>query len=162
VHGSIQADGAERSVEAYAFQDHSWGSRIWASLLSHRWSYAVFGEDLFLSIAKFIGEGGTYSRGYVFDGGRFFALGDLAFNTVIADDGHSPLGCELHIATLGGPTYRVVGEVAVSSVSTHDGGYFVTDGFANFTCGERTGTGILQVNELKHPLPHHRKELGIG
>jgi hypothetical protein len=161
VYGSIQAGGKEVEVEAFGFQDHSWGPRVYASLLTHRWCYAVFGEDLFLSIAKFVGEGGTYSRGYVFDSGHFYALGDLAFNAVIADDGHSPLGCDLDIATVDGPAYRVAGKVAVSSISSHDGGYFATDGFSTFKCGDRAGTGILQVNELRALLPHHRKELGL-
>lgn len=162
VHGTVEAGGSQIEVEAYAFQDHSWGSRVYASLLTHRWSYAVFGEDLFLSIAKFVGAGGTYVRGYVFDRGTFFALGDLAFNTIIADDGHSPLGCDMVIATVAGPRYRVLGTVAVSSISSHNSGYFATDGFANFTCGDRTGTGILEVNELKSLLPHHRQQLGLG
>jgi hypothetical protein len=161
VRGSIEVGDRQIDVQAYAFQDHSWGPRVYASLLSHRWSYAVFGEDLFLSVAKFTGEGGTYSRGYVYDNDHFYALGDLAFNTIIADDGHSPLGCDMHIDALDGSSYRVRGEVAMSSISSHNDGYFATDGFTNFTCGERRGTGILEVNELRSLLPHHRKQLGL-
>ena len=161
VHGSVRTGEDRIDVEAYAFQDHSWGPRVYGSLLSHRWSYAVFGEDLFLSIAKFLGVGGTYSRGYVFDRGQFYGLGHVAFNAVIADDGHSPLGCDLRVETVDGPSYRVAGEVAVSSISSHNDGYFATDGFANFTCRGRRGTGILEVNELRTLLPHHRRELGL-
>jgi hypothetical protein len=49
----------------------------------------------------------------------------------------------------------------VGDVSSHDGGYFVTDVFATFEMGGRLGAGLIQSRELGAPAPWHRAVLGL-
>jgi hypothetical protein len=84
------------------------------------------------------------------------------FNVRMANDGHSPLGCDVRVWVDNGRGYRFVcPQVDVSSPSTHLDGYFVTDGFGVFECGGRLGVGIVEVNERKAPSPQHREWLSL-
>jgi hypothetical protein len=47
VTGAVSTGGREATVAGFAFQDHSWGPRNYGSVLTHRWLWAAFSEDLF-------------------------------------------------------------------------------------------------------------------
>jgi hypothetical protein len=158
--GTVTADDARVAVSGWAFQDHSWGPRDWTSLLSHRWICATFSEDLFLSVAAFVTRAGRKVSGYVYDGG-FDAVADVSFGTRVADDGHSPEGCDARIWTTDGRGYHLTGTCDAGAVSSHDGGFFVSDGLTTFEMGGRLGTGMFEVSELKTLAPWLRDELGL-
>lgn len=158
--GTIDVAGKPTRVEGFAFQDHSWGPRQYGALKAHRWVYVTFGVDLFGSIMSFTGDDDTREFGFVFDDGQFRRIERADFNVRVANDGHSPLGCDVRVWTEDGRGYRFTcAQVDVSSPSTHLDGYFVTDGFGVFETGGRLGIGIVEVNERKVPSATHRRWL---
>ena len=160
--GSVTVAGTETPISGWAYQDHSWGPRHWGSALAHRWLWATFGPDLFCSVFTFTTPKGRLDFGYVYDGGEFRGATRADTGARVADDGHSPLECDARIWTADGRGYRITGRSEVSSVTSHDEGFFVTDAMTTFECGGRLGTGIFEVNELKAPAPWHRDVLGLG
>jgi len=162
ITGTVTVAGTERDVAGWAYQDHSWGPRHWGMLLSHRWLWATFGPDLFCSAFVFNTPKGRMDFGYVFDGGEFRGITRLEMGSRVADDGHSPAGCDARIWTADGRGYHITGTCQVTSVSTHDEGVFLTDGMSVFECGGRLGTGIFEVSELAGPTAAHRAELGLA
>jgi hypothetical protein len=162
VTGSVTVAGSETEVSGWGYQDHSWGSRRWGMVLSHRWLWATFGPDLFCSAFSFTTPKGRMDFGYVYDGGEFRGVTRLDTGARIADDGHSPAGCDARLWTADGRGYHITGSCELTSVTSHDEGFFVTDGMTVFECGGRLGTGIFEVNELKAPAPWHRSLLGLA
>ncbi|MEW6477017.1 MAG: hypothetical protein AB1679_32575 [Actinomycetota bacterium] len=161
VTGSVTVAGTETEVSGWAFQDHSWGARHWGSVLAHRWIWATFGPDLFCSAFSFTTPKGRIDFGYVYEGGEFRGVTRVDTGARVADDGHSPVGCDARLWTADGRGYHITGACEVTSVSSHDEGFFVTDGMTVFECGGRLGTGIFELNEVKAPAPWHRDLLGL-
>jgi hypothetical protein len=160
VSGTVRAGGRDTEISGWAFQDHSWGPRDWRSLRSHRWICATFSEDLFFSVSTFVTAEGRRAGGYVFDGG-FHGVAEVSFGTRIADDGHSPEGCDVRVWTTDGRGYHLTGTCRATAVNSHDGGWFATDGMCVFEMGGRLGTGLLEVAELTELAPWHERELGL-
>ena len=46
VTGQIELDGTTYELDGFGHRDHSWGLRLWDTVLSHRWMPATFGPDL--------------------------------------------------------------------------------------------------------------------
>ena len=161
VTGSVTVAGAETEISGWAYQDHSWGPRQWGMLLSHRWIWATFGHDLFCSAFSFTTPKGRKDFGYVYDGGEFRGVTRLSTGARVADDGHSPVGCDARLWTADGRGYHITGTCEVTSPTSHDEGVFLTDGMSVFDCGGRLGTGIFEVSELKGPAPWHRELLAL-
>jgi hypothetical protein len=162
VTGTVTVAGADTDVAGWAYQDHSWGPRHWGLLLTHRWLWATFGPDLFCSAFTFTTPKGRLDFGYVYDDGEFRGITRLDTGARLADDGHSPAGCDARLWTADGRGYHITGECQVTSVSTHDEGVLLTDGMTVFECGGRLGTGIFEINELKAPTAAHRAALGLA
>jgi hypothetical protein len=160
VSGSVTVNGADTEIAGWGYQDHSWGARHWGKVLSHRWLWATFGPDLFCSAFTMTTPKGRTDFGYVYDG-EFRNITRVDTGARVADDGHSPVGCDARLWTADGRGYHVTGTCEVTSVSSHDDGFFVTDGMTVFECGGRLGTGIFEVNDLKNPAPWHRSILGL-
>jgi hypothetical protein len=162
VRGSIETVDGTVDVGGLAFQDHSWGPRDYGALKAHRWACVNFGEDLFASIFSFSSDQGTREFGYVYDGGAFHGIVAADFDARVANDGHSPRGCDVRVWTADDRGYRFIcSDIEVTSPTTHDDGYFVSDGFGVFECGGRLGTGLLEVNERAAPSPEHRRWLNL-
>jgi hypothetical protein len=161
VTGTVTVAGVDTDVAGWAYSDHSWGPRRWAMLLSHRWLWATFGPDLFVSAFVFNTPKGRIDFGYVYDGGEFRGVTRIDTGARVADDGHSPAGCDARLWTADGRGYHITGACEVTSVTTHDEGVFFTDGMSTFECGGRLGTGIFEVSELKGPTAAHRTQLGL-
>jgi hypothetical protein len=161
VTGTLRAGAREVAVCGSGFQDHSWGERDYGAFKAHRWACAMFGEDLFACLYSVTVDRGRRDFGYVCERGAFHPVVRTAFNVRMDDDGHSPLGADVHVWTGDGRGYRMQATVDASSPSTQHGGYFVSDGLARWECGGRLGAGLLEVNELAAPLPAQRAALGL-
>lgn len=161
--GVVRTGGDSIPVDAMAWQDHSWGPRTWHDALSHRWMMANFGPELFLSVTVVITEAGPQGVpfGFVYDHGELYTVDRCSLGARIADDGHSPLGCDSRLWTREGTGLHVTGDVHTSSPSSHLEGFWFTDGLAQFECGGRLGAGIFEAQELNRPGPWHRGPLGI-
>lgn len=159
VKGHVDAGQGPVAVDGFAWQDHSWGPRRWADVLSHRWIMAGFGPDLFITALQVVRESteGGLPIGFVYDHGKLHRVEKAQFNARIGDDGHTPLGCDARIWVDAGHGYRVTGDVHTASPSSHNEGFWFTDGLAEFECGGRLGAGIFEVQDLKGPAPWHRE-----
>jgi len=161
VNGTVTAGGQSVQVSGFGWQDHSWGSRRWADVLSHRWLWAGFGPDLFISAIQVIGAASPQAVpiGFVYDHGKLHRVEQASFGARISDDGHSPVGCDADIWTDAGHGYHLTGRVHTASPSSHNEGFWFTDGLATFELGGRLGAGIFEVQDHKGPAPWHRELL---
>lgn len=162
VKGTVTAGGTPVAVDGFAWQDHSWGPRRWADVLSHRWIVGSFGSDLFISAIRVIRESNPegIAYGFVFDNGTLNMVNHVTFGGRIADDGHSPAGCDARVWTEAGHGYHITGDVHLASPSSHVEGFWFTDGLAVLECGGRLGSGIFEAQELNRPAPWHREIRG--
>jgi hypothetical protein len=161
VTGTVSVGERQVPVEAAGFQDHSWGPRDYGSVLAHRWLWAYLGEDLLASVFSLIGERGRADFGYVHDAGTFHAVRQARFNARIDDDGHSPIDADVRVWTATGRGYRFGFTVDVSSISSQDGDFFITDGLGVAECGSRLGPGLLEVHDAGRPTAAERRWLGL-
>lgn len=161
VRGTVDDGTGPRAVDCFALQDHSWGPRDLSTLLASRGIQAFFGDDLFASFHALTTPKGSRAVGWIFEGGAFRPVVRTDFRVHVADDGHSPLGCDTRLWTGDGRGYRLSGAVSVSSVTFHPPAHFPTTGLATFELGGRLGAGLLEVNELSGPAPWHRAALGL-
>lgn len=163
VQGVVTIDGERLPVSAFAWQDHSWGPRRMADLLTHRWIQAAFGPELWCSVLQITTEAGPQGipMGFIYDHGAIHSPVAVTFRSEIGDDGSSPVSCDAHVWTDAGHGYHILGTVRGSSPSSQQEGFWCVDGLATFECGGRLGAGIFETQELRGPAPWHRKVLGL-
>jgi hypothetical protein len=150
-------DGVPVEVDGYGMQDHSWGPRQYGRLTSaHRFLHLTLGTDLYASLYAMRRDVTDFNYGYVHDAGSFHSVDDIEIDVTIARDGHTPTSCQGVIWTTTGRGYEFDAVLEVSSVSTHDGGYFATDAYGRFCVGHRVGSGLLSVRERAEPSSEHR------
>lgn len=163
VAGTVTVAGETTRVDGVAFQDHSWGPRRWADALSHRWMFASFGTSLCISATVSVTERGVQAVpwGYVYDNGEAHELDTVSFGAQMADDGHSPTGCDMELWTKSGIGYRLTGKVHTAVPTSHEEGFWMTDGLCVFECGGRLGAGFFETNELPRVPPFLHGQLGL-
>lgn len=157
--GTVTRDGQTTEISGWAFQDHSWGVRDWTTVGAHRWLQAQFSENFYCAAGTFATDAGVRSFGYVFDDGEFKEVTRVSFGGRVGDDGFSVEGCDAKIWTAAGDAYRITGDCVSSRLSDHHNGWFTSNGFAEFECGGRLGTGVLEIAELKTLPPSLQKML---
>jgi len=158
--GAAVVGGTTTGIVAGAWQDHSWGPRKFYPHRAGRWLFAVFGDDLAISVFTYMTPGGSRQFGWVYDDGVTRPVTRAVFRAAVADDGLSPLECECRVWTTDLRGYHLTGEVD-TSIMTGDDEWYSKDGLARFRCGGRLGAGILEVNELKTLPPDRVAELGL-
>lgn len=158
--GNVERDGKRTAIDAAGWHDHSWGARHFSSNPSSRWLFGVFGDDLAVSAFHFVTPEGHSRFGWVYDGGRVFAIRDTRFDAVMAEDGVSPRSCRADIWTEGGRGYRIAGEAVATSLTGGEG-WFGVDGVMRLESGGRLGQGFFEPAELKVLTAPMRTELGL-
>lgn len=166
VSGVLMHAGREIRIQGSAWHDHSWGPRKFNSHRSGRYFWAVFGEDLALSVYGLDDANGKNRFGYVLDRGVIHPVADATFGAVVADDGLSPLALDARVYTTTGQGYHVVGKAdsnaLVGGTGWADGGYFFgMDGLMRYELGGRLGEGLCEITELRAPNDAHRAELKL-
>ena len=96
--GTVEHGGGKREVSGVAFSDHSWGPRDMGKLLAERSIIVSFGEDLYAQILIWTTAEGQTPFGYVCENGVSRRIRSVETNTVIADDGHTPVRCDARVA----------------------------------------------------------------
>jgi hypothetical protein len=159
VSGELRSGAGASPIEAVGWHDHSWGAREFKSNPSHRWAFAVFGDDLAFSIFSFVTGPRRASFGWVHDAGRVFLIREARFHAVVNDDGMTPEACDIEVLTEGARGYRLRGEARAHALMGGKG-WFGVDAITRFECGGRLGQGFFEIAELKTLPPQLAAELG--
>jgi hypothetical protein len=160
VTGAVRIGDRRIEVDGAGWHDHSWGAREFKSNPSHRWLFAVFGDDLAFSVFSFVTGARRASFGWVHDHGEVLHVRRVAFHAIVNDDGMTPEGCDAEIVTDAGRGYRVRGACQAHALMGGKG-WFGVDGVARFECGGRIGQGFLEIAELKSMTAGMAAELGV-
>ena len=116
--GTVRLDGETFEVDALCHRDHSWGSRDWSTIISHRWFVGTFGPHLSFSAVVLQGPGFRWIRGgAVVRDGVVTRAESVDIVPLIEADGVSHRGGEA-IWRLGG------GETLTMRARTVDGAIF--------------------------------------
>jgi hypothetical protein len=163
VDGNVNVAGEQLPVSGYGWQDHSWGPRNMGHLLSHRWVLAIFGPDLFFSVLGILTDASPDPRlmGFIYDDGALSAPTAVTFGARMADDGHSPVGCDAYIWSDAGRGYHITGAVQASVAHAQRPNFWCVDGLTPHECGGRVGGGIFETQELRGPAPWLYEGLGL-
>jgi hypothetical protein len=161
VSGSVRVGDNDLAVDGVGWHDHSWGAREFTSNPSHRWLFAVFGDDLAFSVFSFVTGQRRASFGWVYDRGELLPVRRAWFHAVVNDDGMTPDGCDAEIFTEGNRGYRLRGTCRGHALMGGKG-WFGVDGMTRFECGGRIGQGFLEIAELKAMTAEMAAELRIG
>jgi hypothetical protein len=160
VRGAVRIGDRTFEVDGAGWHDHSWGAREFKSNPSHRWLFAVFGDDLAFSVFSFVTGARRASFGWVCDRGEILTVRRVAFHAIVNDDGMTPEGCDAEVFTEGGRGYHVRG-VCQAHALMGGKGWFGVDGVTRFECAGRIGQGFLEVAELKTMTAEMAAELGV-
>lgn len=166
VRGTVTLGERTIAINGSGWQDHSWGSRRLSSNPAGRWIFAVFGDDLAISLYSLAVADQTVIFGYVLDNGRVDFIDAAQCGVVVGDDGISPESCDTSLWTRSGRGYRLQGKVVGTALVggpgwSGDGNHFWMDGLARFEHGGRIGGGIIEVSTLKAPTQAHRDTLKL-
>ena len=160
VSGRVRIGERTIDLDAVGWHDHSWGAREFKSNPSHRWIFAVFGDDLAFSVFSFVTGQRRASFGWVLDRGQVYPVKSTKFHARVDDDGMSPEGCDVEVFTQGARGYRVRGEAQAHALMGGKG-WFGVDAITRFECGGRLGQGFLEIAELKTMTADMAAELHI-
>ncbi len=96
VRGRVVIDGESYSVDGLSHRDHSWGTRLPSTLLSHRWVSGTFGPQLsFGSIMWHAIDGSYVKTGYVVRDGEVTLAQDMDVVVWLEADGLTGRGGEI-------------------------------------------------------------------
>lgn len=166
VSGTIHLQDREIRVNGSAWQDHSWGPRKLNSHKSGRYFWAVFSEELALSVYGIDDANGQNRFGYVLDNGVVHPVASANFGAQVADDGVSPVALDAIVYTTTNRGYHITGKAdsnaLVGGAGWADGGdFFGMNGLMRYECGGRLGEGLFELTELRTPLDTHIEELNL-
>jgi hypothetical protein len=166
VTGRVTVGGLDRVIDAGAWQDHSWGVRELSSIPSSRFFFAVFDESLALSAHLLVSAAGAATTfGWAYERGAVRRVRRYAVSAEIADDGLSPLSCDIRLHVDGGGGHHLAGRVdscvLMGGADWTAGDWFGMDGLTAFECGGRLGEGIFEVCEMKALTPAQRASLAL-
>ena len=166
VTGRVRVAGDEYAIDAGAWQDHSWGTRELASIPSSRFFFAVFDDTLAMSAHLLVSTtGSTRTFGWTYERGVVRTVRHYAVPAQIADDGISPISCDIRLHVDRGGGYRLSGAVdscvLMGGADWTAGDWFGVDGLTRFECGGHLGEGLFEVCELKALSPAQRASLAL-
>lgn len=89
VSGTIVIKGDEyRLTDALGYRDHSWGTRVWDNLRTHRWVSTTFGPDCNCNALCYVDETNKLGRyGYIRRGDTVFLTQDIDVVAYMEPDG---------------------------------------------------------------------------
>ena len=157
---TVRRGAEERRLTGIAFQDHSWGPRELLRNPAGTFFFAVFGEDLMLSVYSRVTVDGVSQDGWVYEAGALRRVARVAISSEVGEDGLLPVRCECELWTESGRGLRLIGRARAGAVEGGIG-LLAGDALTVFECGGRLGGGMLEVKPLRFPLPHHRELLRL-
>ena len=145
VTGAITLDGKTYEVDGLGHRDHSWGTRKWDTILTHRWFPATFGPDLsFGSITWLASDGSLAKLGYVARDGEVHAVDEFDIAVKMEPDGLTHRG-GTGTWTMGDEQFVIEAKPIDSLLSEHHNVVCI-DGISVVEHEGRTGFGVFEAS----------------
>ena len=147
VNGTVTlGDKTYQISDAIGLRDHSWGTRVWENMRSHRWTPAIFGRDLsFLALSWYAADGSLAKVGYLVRDGEIIVPAKIDIHSFCAEDGLTHHGGVSRLTMPDGEVYEARFEaLAPGGVSTHHG-YPCVDTMCKVAMGDREGVGCFEA-----------------
>ncbi len=147
VTGRATLDGRQYEVDAMGWRDHSWGPRLWDSIVCTRSLGGGFRSGLSFSLLTFLGtDGQLLRRGYVARDGKRIPMCVAELWVGIEEDGVSARGGELSCTIEDGSGYVFDFEVTGGMLGVTRERYGFESIVRVRTEGEPEGWGFLEIN----------------
>ena len=159
--GELTIDGKVIAVDAWAFDDRSWGERQWKDILTFRFFWANFGSDLHLAVYAPTGPSGPRVFGYLHDRGIQHEVVDVELSVRVASNGLYANGLEAVVWTRDGGGYQLTGRTDGNFVTTQRQGFMESGSPCRMEMNGRVGAGMLEFAELKKPTPEIISRFGL-
>jgi hypothetical protein len=140
VTGRVTIGGKGFTIDAVGFRDHSWGVRVWPSLLTHRWVAGVFGPSHSFCALSWLGEDGTLRKfGFLIRGEKVIYANDVDIVTAIEVDGVTHRGGKVRMALANGELAEVTVEPLAKGILSFHHNVAMFDMLCRATMGEHVG-----------------------
>ncbi len=146
--GTLSIGLDEFKIVALGGRYHSWGVREMAEMKSRKWLNCQFSDECALSVSKLMTDDSEIDAGFVFDGGKNFAITSARIDTDY-HVGRKPRSFKLSLNDKEGQVYVITGRVvknlelpAMNADDADGATAFMT--LAKYDLGERTGFGIAE------------------
>lgn len=146
LNGTVRIGRERHQISCLGYRDHSWGPRSWA-FANHRFFSGSFGPDFTYSIATVIAPRvGYFQGGYIAKDGIVAPTMRADVVVQIEDDGITCRGGTIVCDTRRLGRFRFEVE-AIDCVLLETDHHISAEALSRVICGERVGTGNLEVSQ---------------
>ena len=140
VRGTVRVGEKSYAIDALGYRDHSWGVRVWRSLLTHRWVAGVIDSSLSFCAMSWLGANGTLRKfGYVRQGQRVINASEVDILTAIEVDGITHRGGTVNMTLVNGQTWQIVATPLAKGIASFHHDVVCYDTLCQATIGDRVG-----------------------
>ncbi|MET0984184.1 MAG: hypothetical protein ABW034_02145 [Steroidobacteraceae bacterium] len=159
--GELKLGNEVLKIDAFAFDDRSWGVRDWRHILTYRLFWAMFGPDLYVIMYTTTSPEEKRTWGFVFDRGTRSNIVDIEMEVSVATNGVFARRFEALLWTDTGGAYRINGQADGNLVVTQRHGFMESPTLCRMEMNGRVGGGVLEFAELKQPTTEISAQFGL-
>jgi pterin-4a-carbinolamine dehydratase len=146
VTGTITTQGNSYVVDGLGMRDHSWGSRNWSALISHRWTFGIFDkENSFCALTMHTSDDNMAKFGWVVRGDKVIYAEEVDIVTYLEADGVSNRGGITRMKLVTGEVFEARFEAITPCVTSWVRGILGIDNFCKVHWGDRVGVGDFEL-----------------
>jgi predicted secreted hydrolase len=151
VTGTVILDGRRYDVDGLCHRDHSWGTRLPSTLLSHRWVSGTFGPSLsFGSIVWHSEDNAFVKTGYVVRDGAITLAADVEVVVFLEADGLTHRGGRITWYLESGEELTLEAKL-IDGYVCHKHHVYYVDGHCEVRLGDQVGYCDLEMsNNARH------------
>lgn len=132
-------------ANAIGHRDHSWGTRVWESIRSHRWTPAIFNDEFSLNAMAFLGEEGELRQfGFVVRGEELWVPTSVSICCHVHADGQTTRGAQVDFQFENGEAMTAHYRNLVPSAISYYRGYPCNDALAEVECDGVRGVAVVE------------------
>ncbi|HVA07706.1 MAG TPA: hypothetical protein VNG12_13290 [Acidimicrobiales bacterium] len=151
VSGTVTLDGHRYEIDGLCHRDHSWGTRLPSTLLSHRWVSGTFGPSLsFGSIVWHSEDNAFVKTGYVVRDGEITLATDMEVVVWMEADGLTHRGGQITWYLESGEELSLEANL-VDAYVCHKHHVYYVDGLCEVRLGDQVGYCDIEMsNNARH------------
>lgn len=157
--GKLCVNNVHHSLQGFGARDHSWGKRVWSSLLRDRSFWVTFGPDLGFICCKTWLHGGASPdiMGCVIEQGRVTRLRTFSIHSWFTPGTHNHERCDLHLEDSDGRCFDLLGNVRSYVPLRHRTPgretVYLGQAMTEFRLGERKALGLSEYFDAASACP---------